>query len=58
MAGNELAKKAIDAEIVPGTGAVVESHAVEPNSYGAGYDAGYIVGLRQVLAMRHGSAIE
>jgi hypothetical protein len=46
VADIELAEKSIEAEIVLAASAVVESHALEPDSYGAGYDAGYVAGLR------------
>jgi hypothetical protein len=43
---------------VLGRRAMVVSHSLEPDSYGAGFDAGYVAGLRQALAMLRSSAIE
>jgi hypothetical protein len=52
----DLLEQAIEGAILVGDAAVVKSHAIEPSTYGAGFDAGYVAGLRQALLFLHRSS--
>jgi hypothetical protein len=46
----DLLEQDFEVAILLGDGAVVKSHAIEPSTYGAGFDVGYVAGLGKSLS--------